>query len=71
MDVVDLTKHSIDVRCHAIKGMPRKPFTVHASLVDIAHMRIRIDQTKFLISRSSNAVFESTELLRRLRFEGL
>jgi hypothetical protein len=57
MDSVDLTKHSIDIRSLAIKGMPRKiSAMVHESLVDIAHMRMSIERTNFLISRSSNGM---------------
>ena len=70
MGVADLTKHSTDdIQCLATNGEPRIFATVHASLVDIAHMRISIERGQLQIRRSSHALLESTELLRRLRLE--
>lgn len=60
-----------DIRCPAIKGLPRETIVMlHKSLVSIAHMRLSIESVNFQVYRSSSAVHESKELLRRLRREG-
>jgi hypothetical protein len=55
-----------------IKGLPEDVVhTLHHSLVHIACMRRSIERTDNVVNRSMLAAFESCELLKRLRYNGL
>jgi hypothetical protein len=72
MDVVDRTNNAIDtIRCPVIEGLSSETVAMlHKSLVDIVHLRRSLERTRLQVTRSSQAAFESAELLRRLRLQG-
>jgi hypothetical protein len=60
------------LRCPNVKGLPDDVVrTLHHSIVDIVRMRRSIERTDKALELSMLAAFESCELLKRVRSDGL
>jgi len=67
-----MRKQIEDLRCPATKGLPEDAVRLlHHSLVDIVRMRRSIETTDRQLKLSHEAIFETCELLSRLRWLGL
>ena len=59
-----------DVRCPAVKGLPDNiHHMLHHSFVDILKMRRSIESADVHIEASEKAIFESCDVLKRVRGE--